>query len=139
MRASQQHHRCIARNQIAVRPQAMPHNRMLMQPAQFMVFCAQLCGGWRHYVDRISDMQKAENWEEWHWPVCFTRSYMYIFSLDEHLLPDLILTCMSPSLAEAGWAFWMWRELHHCCRICVAEAAQLWRLVARVEWPHRQQ
>ena len=92
---------------------------MLMQLAQFMAFCAQLCGGWPHFVDMISDAQEAENWVEWHWPVRDASGYMYIFSLDEHLVPDLYtLTCTPPSLAEAGWACRLWRELQSLCWVC---------------------
>ena len=107
----------------------MPRNDMLMAPAQFMEFCAKLCGGWPHYVDMIIDAQEAENWEEWHWPVRDTRGYMYIFSLDEHyLIPGLyILNCTPPSLAEAGRAFRLWRGW-----VFVAGAARAAR-------PHRRQ
>ena len=118
----------------------MPRNAIRIPDARWMALFADLCGGWPHYIDMISDAQEAENWEEWHWPVRDTRGYMYIFSLDEHLVPDLyILTCTPASLAEAGWAFRLWRELQRRCWVCVAGAARLWRRVARAARPHRRQ
>ena len=117
----------------------MPRNTIMMPDAKYMALFADLCGGWPHYIDVISEAEEAESAEWWHWPVRDKRGYLNIFSLDTHAVTGIYLLASRPAVAKAGWAFGLWRELQRRCWVCVVPVALLCRQVARAARPHTRQ